>query len=835
MQKHTKINTKRFFIILLAIATLMPGTIWAQVFFTPSEEPTSTPINSKALPESKADYETRKNELLRRAAEQYDGNPVIQWQSAIAKLWLNKDVAEANAILTDVANKDLSPSGGYWAAPWLIRAYYTFKGGSTFADGKYAGRLYSGTEKAIEDYMKRFLDDPETGKHYSNPQGVDFFREWISENHMAHQTQTYLFGSHILGRTEKYDQWKDYWSRLLDHWAKRGFMETGSGGYLIRTMGPILNVYDFLPDPVVRKKAEMILDWMWAEWAQENINGVRGGGKVREYADCASWGDWDGLYEPAYVLFGTGRLTGRFSMHTIFIATTNYYPPDVIIDLAVDRYGKGTYEIKERRMNAYAYPGKSNSRRYVYVTPKYILGGFQSDADKLYEAWGAKFYWDGQKLWEGVIFDTTPDARIFFEELYSPSESFLHKNVLIISDFFFDWDDPEGWEPHHEARAVFPDRVLDEIVEDSGWIFVREGDVYAAYKPIGGYRWGELYFKNEYVGKTAISNSEESPAILEVDLASDYNNDFAKFRADIKDNPLSYSDGVLKYTSCKGDALIFYTGSGLPQVNGKATDWESYPLFESPYINSEWESGYIVISKDGRKCALDFRDFNNPVKTCEILKDVTPPVADAGPDQTVAEDTLVTFDGSESSDNIGITSYTWTFMDSTSQTLTGINPTYTFSTPGTYVVTLNVTDAAGNYAADIVTITVLDVTKPIADAGPDQTVKIGTTVAFNAGGSSDNTAIINCEWDFGDGITGTGITTTHTYTEPGTYIITLTVRDAAGNYAKDTLIVTVLNVTESVAEEEGLPLWVMGGVLAVGVAFATLVLWRRKRALSFTI
>ena len=96
------------------------------------------------------------------------------------------------------------------------------------------------------------------------------------------------------------------------------------------------------------------------------------------------------------------------------------------------------------------------------------------------------------------------------------------------------------------------------------------------------------------------------------------------------------------------------------------------------------------------------------------VADRTPPVADAGPDQTVAEDTLVMFDGSGSSDNINISSYTWTFMDATPQTLTGLNPTYTFSTPGIYTITLKVTDAAGNYATDTFTITILDMIAPLA-------------------------------------------------------------------------------------------------------------------------
>src|SRR3989442_2534320 len=39
--------------------------------------------------------------------------------------------------------------------------------------------------------------------------------------------------------------------------------------------------------------------------------------------------------------------------------------------------------------------------------------------------------------------------------------------------------------------------------------------------------------------------------------------------------------------------------------------------------------------------------------------DGTPPIANAGPDQTVNEDTPVAFDGSGSTDNVGIVNYTW--------------------------------------------------------------------------------------------------------------------------------------------------------------------------------
>ncbi|UCH02500.1 MAG: PKD domain-containing protein, partial [Candidatus Bathyarchaeota archaeon] len=74
---------------------------------------------------------------------------------------------------------------------------------------------------------------------------------------------------------------------------------------------------------------------------------------------------------------------------------------------------------------------------------------------------------------------------------------------------------------------------------------------------------------------------------------------------------------------------------------------------------------------------------------------------------TVPEDTAMAFDGSGSSDNVGIVSYVWKFMDVTPQILMGVNPTYAFTAPGIYSVTLTVSDTAGNSAVDEVIITVL--------------------------------------------------------------------------------------------------------------------------------
>jgi len=205
--------------------------------------------------------------------------------------------------------------------------------------------------------------------------------------------------------------------------------------------------------------------------------------------------------------------------------------------------------------------------------------------------------------------------------------------------------------------------------------------------------------------------------------------------------------------------------------------------------------------------------------------DVTNPVASAGSDRSVNEDISPTLDGSGSTDNVGVTGYTWTFTDVTLKTLIGGKPSYTFSNPGVYRITLNVTDAAGNWDEDTVVITVNDVTKPEADAGQDQIVNAGTILTLNAGDSTDNVRIVIYEWDFGDQTTGAGKTTTHSYAAPGTYTVKLTVEDAAGNTETDTITVTILS--------DDPPLWIIGAAVAViaatAIVIAAVILSRKRK------
>ncbi|HUV60702.1 MAG TPA: PKD domain-containing protein, partial [Thermoplasmata archaeon] len=79
----------------------------------------------------------------------------------------------------------------------------------------------------------------------------------------------------------------------------------------------------------------------------------------------------------------------------------------------------------------------------------------------------------------------------------------------------------------------------------------------------------------------------------------------------------------------------------------------------------------------------------------------------AGTDQTVDVGDEVTFDGSASSDDIGIVNYTWEFTyDGEEEEMYGEAPKFLFDIAGDYTVTLTVRDAEDKNATDDVTITV---------------------------------------------------------------------------------------------------------------------------------
>jgi parallel beta-helix repeat protein len=191
-----------------------------------------------------------------------------------------------------------------------------------------------------------------------------------------------------------------------------------------------------------------------------------------------------------------------------------------------------------------------------------------------------------------------------------------------------------------------------------------------------------------------------------------------------------------------------------------------------------------------------------------------PPSADAGTDTIAHPRDVVTLDGSGSSDpeeDYPLT-YLWQFktkpQGSTAQ-LSGadtVSPSFTVDVLGDYIIELVVTDSLGAQStADEVLIGTYNAA-PVANAGADQSVFVGNTVALNGSASTDgNGDQLTYNWNFtskpaqslAELSNPTSVQTSFTVDEAGEYILSLVVNDGFVDSNADSVTVTAITYNQA--------------------------------------
>jgi LPXTG-motif cell wall-anchored protein len=250
-------------------------------------------------------------------------------------------------------------------------------------------------------------------------------------------------------------------------------------------------------------------------------------------------------------------------------------------------------------------------------------------------------------------------------------------------------------------------------------------------------------------------------------------------------------------------------GIGEPDLVGRDLVWagplpvgaETVRTVDLDVISSEVAGTYvasILATASSTTVAV------GPPASVEVIDDL-PPL----PLFTVATDVLnATFDASGSLDDGVIVDYTWQFGDGLNGT--GPTPTHPYGAPGTYDVTLTVTDDSGQVRSATNSVTVDDpnadptaraTAAPITQrSGPAAGIRAllegseytGLEFELDGSGSFDvDGEIIGWQWDFGDGELGSGEVVRHRFPRAGGYTVSLTVTDDRGATASVSFIVEV--------------------------------------------
>jgi hypothetical protein len=533
-----------------------------------------------------------------------------------ARLWKHEDPAWCSRHLEQLL---AAPSGDmFWMFPVTSIAYLD------------QGQLSDSARQALHRVWKTYM--PYRGD---------------TENHfLLYYTSLYLMaqlwpdqpgdawfsGKSSEANLEEARQWIESWVELT---VTRGQGEYDSPHYMGVYLIPMSYLAAWAKDPAMKKRATMMLDYLIADYAPENLDGLFVGAHARVYEDQLVE-KWKGVSSDfGWLWFGLGRPLPLPDNYVLYYSLASAYdPPEILHHIATDRSKPYTHYERKRTRNRWRFYDELHGPVYktTYVRKEYAVGSDQGGVLQPIQQHSWDVTWSvpdprgiQNTFFTNQPYSSTKELQTYFvfspdsgvagvvqsKKTYDSPDKFLGGSPY--EKLFQDQDSlialyqiaPDTRFPHVNG---FFSKDLSEVVEDkSGWIFMRGGaSAYIACRPLQPYTWKPI----AWGGRRLFSPYLKNGFVVQVAAASEFPNLGAFGRA-VKALPLKFQlEPVpsVHFRSLRGNLLEFTYGS-IPTINGKPLDYAHWPLFGGPFTEAAVDSRQLILKYGKMRRTLDFSNL----------------------------------------------------------------------------------------------------------------------------------------------------------------------------------------------------------------------------------
>ncbi|MCJ8013683.1 fibronectin type III domain-containing protein [Paenibacillus sp. KQZ6P-2] len=432
----------------------------------------------------------------------------------------------------------------------------------------------------------------------------------------------------------------------------KGWAEYESPEYTFMTYLCLNAIYQYTDEPDLKQEAKMAMDVMWFEWANDWIDGYTISSVSRAKGDSVSASDptWRGADHTAlaWSYFGSHRAQQTVGesdssapslyrpyleyLGLVLYRGMDYEPPEMAV-----RIGQtASKEYESRKSNLQNSSGRGMKiYRQAYVKPTWGLATEvqYSRVDNWIEDLPVVLRWQSDSA--NPLFRLSTDQGTAPIGNYDqPSSHRIMQDGKAAVGVFKLLNSPTT----NYINAMFPDTgsILSRE-EQSGWVFSNAGTMYFAFKfvkPTSWYYQTSTDPSNKVKTTTQLhptaqllysynilrSQADTNGWVLETADRAEYA-DFASFKSailaktSVDSSHINDTNPRLIYQSLSGDTMdITFDSAEGPynnthKINNKAIDYNSFKLFDTPWLQQEPNSDVFTATEGGEKLVYNFADW----------------------------------------------------------------------------------------------------------------------------------------------------------------------------------------------------------------------------------